>query len=67
MENTNTSGNTATTIIMVLVLVILVGFVVWFMTSRTGVAPAPASDGPSLELNVGSTGGGGDPAPAESN
>lgn len=50
--------NATTNIILILLLVVAVGFIVWFMTMRGGGTPAPANDGGTLELNVGTNGGG---------
>jgi hypothetical protein len=48
--------NTTTNIIVVVILVLLVGFGVWYFTSGR---QAPAEEGPAIELNVGGGSGGG--------
>lgn len=48
-------NNTTTNIVVVLILVLLVGFGVWYFTAG---GRAPAEDqGPGIELNIRGTGG----------
>ena len=43
-------NNTFTNVLLVVVLVLLIGFGVWYFTSREAVPPP--SEGPGIELNI---------------
>lgn len=48
--------NTTTNVVVILILVLLVGFGVWYFTAGEGRAPEP--EGPALEVNLGGSAGG---------
>ena len=51
--NSNENASATTNAILVILLVLVAGFIVWFVTTR-GDSPAPADSGagPSLEVNL---------------
>lgn len=60
MNNENTSATTNA--ILVILLVLVVGFIVWFVAARGNGAPATVNDNadsPSLEVNLGNDANGG--------
>ncbi len=50
------NGSNVNTILIVVVLLILVGGGVWWYTTYGPGAAAPAEEGASLEVNIGTTG-----------
>ena len=57
-NNTNTFGN----VILVIVLVLIVGFGVWYFTGRS--APTPVNEGPGIQVDI-QGGNGGSAQPEE--
>lgn len=50
--------NATTNTILVLLLVVVVGFIVWFMTMRNAdTTPEDSGSNAALELNIGDNGG----------
>lgn len=52
----DTKSNATTNTILVILLVVIVGFIVWYMMSRDAVEPAPETENSVLEVNVGDEG-----------
>ena len=51
-------NNATTNAILVILLVLVVGFIVWFIVGRRDVAPTTGGTGPSINVDLGGQGDG---------